>query len=637
VSPPWLVLGAGLSLAASGLLALALFRRARAATWIAAFGALGAAAAGLAGSIAVLAGAGGGAPGLVVAGVDPLSAFFLVPLFALGGLCAVYGRAYLGPRVAPAAGLNLLLASMVVVITARHALLFLMGWEAMTLLAFLLVTVDHRAAEVRRAGWVYLIASHLAVLALIGLFLGLGGFATAPAAGGRTVLLALALLGFGIKAGVVGMHVWLPEAHAAAPSHVSALMSGVLVKVGLYGLLRAALLLSAGPRFGVTLMVLGLAGALLGISLALGQRDLKRVLAYSTVENVGIILVAFGLGFWARAQGEAPLAGLAFCAGLLHIWNHAAMKGLLFLAAGGVVHATGTRDLERLGGLLPRMPWTGGALLLGAVAISGLPTLNGFAGEWLLYRALTEVGAGDTGWPALAAMGGAAVLALAGGLALLCFVRLIGVALLGTPRSDGAVLAHEPAAAMTLPVAALAALCLAGGVAAPWLVTLEVPLLRQLAGAGVDAPSSALMPIAGASLALAASVALAAVLLRRGARGVPVTDTWGCGHAAATPRMQYGARGFSELLYARVLPRWLRPRPAVLAPEGLLPRAASFASDTTDPLTRAVYEPLLTRLGDRFVRLRALQQGQVHLYIVYIVVATVGALGWVALRDWWAR
>jgi formate hydrogenlyase subunit 3/multisubunit Na+/H+ antiporter MnhD subunit len=507
----------------------------------------------------------------------------------------------------------------------------------MTLFAFLLVTVEHGDAEVRRAGWVYLIASHVALLALLALFvgLGLGSFASAAARGGGAALLALALVGFGVKAGAAGAHVWLPEAHAAAPSHVSALMSGALVKVGLYGLLRAGLLLGAGPRFGAVLMVLGLAGAVLGISLALGQRDLKRVLAYSTIENVGIILCAFGLGLWARGHGLSSLAGVAFAAGLLHVWNHAAMKGLLFLAAGGVVHATGTRDLEQLGGLLRLMPRAGGALLLGAVAIAGLPPLAGFGGEFLLYRALTGAALAADGWPALAAMAAAAILALAGGLALLCFVRLAGLALLGAPRGAAAARARDPGAALTAPLALLAAPCLAGGVAAPWLVSLQAPLLGQLAVSAPGAPASGLPPVALAAAALAAALALATGLLRRGARGAPLDDTWGCGHAAPTARMQYSARGFAELLGSRALPRWLRPRLTVQPPEGVLPRAARFESDATDPLTRGLYQPLLARWGDRFVRLRVLQQGHLHLYLLYVVAATVAALGWVALRDWW--
>jgi formate hydrogenlyase subunit 3/multisubunit Na+/H+ antiporter MnhD subunit len=586
--------------------------------------------------------------GAFVVGIDPLSAFFLAPLFALGALCAVYGRSYLGARPVAAAMLNVLLAAMAIVLVARHALLFLVAWEVMTLLAYLLVTFEHREGEVRRAGWVYLIASHVAIVALLALFLGLGtrssgalDFAAladswrAPAAGTAGVLL-LALVGFGIKAGVVGLHVWLPEAHAAAPSHVSALMSGVLIKLGVYGLLRVALLVVPGPWFGPTLAILGAAGAVVGIALALYQHDLKRILAYSSVENIGVILLGVGLGFWARGRGDARLAALAFGGALLHVWNHAAMKGLLFLGAGSVLHGAGTKDVERLGGLMRLMPWTGRAMFVGAVAIAALPPLNGFAGEWLLYRALAEIGLHGAPAPSLAAVGGIAALALVGGLAALCFVRLVGVVLLGTPRGDGAARAHESPPAMTVPLGILAAACVAGALAAPALVSTQATVLEQLGTVDVAGAAAYLAPLAVASFALLGAIlALAALLARRVRRAEPV-ETWGCGYAAPTARMQYTGRGFAELASARLLPRWLRARARTRAPEGPFPASASFATDAVDPLTRAGYEPLLVRLGSAFSRLRFLQQGNVHVYIVYIVATAILALAWVAARDWMA-
>jgi hydrogenase-4 component B len=537
---------------------------------------------------------------------------------------------------------------MALVLVARHALLFLVAWEVMTLLAYLLVTLDHGDTEVRRAGWAYLIASHVAMVALLALFLALGtraggaldfqAFAAAwraPGAGTAGILL-LALLGFGIKAGVVGLHVWLPEAHAAAPSHVSALMSGVLIKLGVYGLLRIALLIAPAAWFGVTLAILGTVGALLAIALALCQRDIKRVLAYSSVENVGVILMGLGLGLWARERGDPRLAALAFGGGLLHVWNHTAMKGLLFLGAGSVLHGAGTKDMERLGGLLGRMPWTGRAMFLGAIAIAALPPLNAFASEWLIYRALADVGVRGAPTSGLTAIGGAVSLALVGGLAALCFVRLIGVTLLGTARSPGAEHAHESPPAMTIPLGVLAAACLVGAPAAAPLLSVQAPLLAELGAGDIQAAADALAPPVAGSTALLAAIALVAVLVAWRVRRAAVADTWGCGYATPTPRMQYTGSGFSELISARLLPRWLRARQRTRAPEGLFPGAATFASDAADPLTRAVYEPLLVRLGDGFARLRFLQQGNVHIYIVYIVATAIVALGWVAARDWLA-
>jgi formate hydrogenlyase subunit 3/multisubunit Na+/H+ antiporter MnhD subunit len=537
---------------------------------------------------------------------------------------------------------------MVVVVVARHGLLFLVAWEAMTLLAYLLITFDHGDPEVRRAGWVYLIASHAGVSALIGLFLTLGAGAGSAleffaftganraATVGTTGVLLLALLGFGIKAGVIGLHVWLPEAHAAAPSHVSALMSGVLIKLGIYGLLRTTLFVPPAEWFGVVLMVFGIVGALLGIVLALYQRDLKRILAYSSVENVGIIFVGLGLGLWARAHGNGRLAAIALGGGLLHIWNHAAMKGLLFLGAGSVVHGAGTKDVERLGGLLRRMPWTGRAMIVGAVAISALPPLNGFAGEWLLYRALSQVGLHGMASSSLAAIAGAGALAGVGGLAALCFVRLVGVVLLGSPRGEGAARAHESPMAMTAPLGLLVAACVAGGFAAPALVSIQMPLLHQLGAASasdVAATASLLSPVVIVNSGLLVAVALVGSVLATSVGRAEVSETWGCGYVAPAARMQYTGHAFSELLSTRVLPRWMRARLRVFPPQGPFPAAATLASDMTDPITRGVYEPFLDRWGARFARFRVLQQGNLHIYILYVVATTIIALAWVAARD----
>lgn len=660
-----LLVGLGI-IAGTGIAALLLSWAPRAAPLVAAVGAGCGAAVGLWASVAALAPGTGDlvtmawqVPGGAIAvGVDPLAACFFVPLLALGALGAAYGPTYLAGHGSPrsraraAGAFNLLVCVMGVVLLARHALLFLVAWEAMTLLAYLLVTFDHEDAGVRRAGWAYLIASHVAILALLGLFLAFGAmaggaldFAAADAAGHApgapvVVLLALALLGFGTKAGVAGLHVWLPEAHAAAPSHVSALMSGVLIKLGVYGILRVVGFLPPASWFGVLLMALALAGGVLGISLALYQRDLKRVLAYSSVENVGVLLCGIGLGAWARAHGHARLAAFGFAAGLLHLWNHAAMKGLLFLAAGSVQHGAGTKDLERLGGLLRRMPATGTAMLVGAVAIAALPPLNGLTGEWLLYRGLADVGLHADPSAGLAAIGGIALLALIGGLAAFCFVRLVGIALLGTPRHADAARAHESPPAMTVPLAVLAVACVALAIAPGVAVSLQAPVVAMLAHAApadVVAVAYVLTPLAVCNAGLLSAIALAVLLVvRRARRGAGSAETWGCGYLAPGPRMQYTAASFAEMMVDRVVPGWLRARAASRRAEGPFPRSAAFSRDTADPLTRGAYEPLLARWGDRFARLRFLQQGSLHMYLVYILVMAVAGLAWVAVRSRWA-
>jgi len=655
-----LVVGVAGVLAASGGGAITLRRWPRAAGGVAVGGAIASGVVGLGASIdALRAGAAATAAigwqvpgGALVVGIDPLTAFFLVPLFGLGALVAIYGRSYFADArssLVPSALLDLLLAAMAVVLLARHTLVFLVAWESMTLLAYLLVTVDHKDAAVRRAGWAYVLASHVAMLALIALFLGLGeqaggalDFASFHAAGAAAPavawgLFALAVVGFGIKSGVIGLHVWLPEAHAAAPSPVSALMSGALIKLGVYGLLRTISFLPPTAGFGIVLMSLGVVGALVGIALALYQRDLKRALAYSSVENVGIALVGLGLGTWAHARGSAAVAVLGYAGGLLHIWNHAAMKGLLFLGAGSVVHATGTRDIERLGGLLRRMPWTAAAVITGAVAIAALPPLNAFVSEWLLYRGLIRAGLERGGW-SLPALGGVALLALVGGLAALCFVRLIGVVLLGQPRSDAAREAHEGPPGVVAPVVLLALICVAIALAPGAVVGVLAPLVACLAGTdevAVAVVRDAVAPLVVCNAALLAILAVVGAIAAALARRAAADETWGCGYAAPGPRMQYTGRGFAETVADRLLPRRLRPRRDEVAPAGLFPERASLSTDSTDPLTRGFYEPFLIFWGERFVRLRRFKQGSLHVYLLYILAAAVLGLGWAGVRDWW--
>jgi hydrogenase-4 component B len=628
---------------------------------IAAAGAVAAAAIGIPPAAAIV--AGGAASELRAAwpapidevrlGIDALSAFFVVPLLGLGACCAVYGVHYLAHADrrrggVPAALFNVLLATMLLVVLARDAVVLLVAWEVMTLISYLLVTHDHHDAAVRRAGWVYLIAGHVCVACLIALFVLIGqlagglGFAelsARPARGGVAALaVLLALVGFGTKAGLVPFHVWLPEAHAAAPSHVSALMSGALIKLGIYGLLRMLTFVAPSLWVGPLLAGLGGVAALVGIALALYQRDLKRALAYSSIENVGVIVLGLGVGSWAANAQHPRLAALAVSGALLHLWNHVMMKGALFLGAGGLVHASGTRDLERMGGLLRRLPRTGIAITIAAVAIAGLPPLAGFASEWLIYRGLLDGGvvATDGAGPLLGMLFAIAVLAAVGVLAALCFVRIVGIALLGHPRSEAAAIAHEPAAGMVAPMLVLAAGVVAMPFAAPRLVAALAPVVSQVAGTALptEAAADAAVTVAWLSLALWAAFAAGALATRRLAARPRADDTWGCGYAAPTPRMQYTSSSFGAALLA-LLPRALRARTVVRRDAVAFPGAGELMSDRGDPFTRSAYEPLFERLGKRFAQLRWMQQGVTHLYVLYIVVTVVGMLAAVAIHDWW--
>jgi formate hydrogenlyase subunit 3/multisubunit Na+/H+ antiporter MnhD subunit len=588
--------------------------------------------------------------GALAAGLDPLSAVFLIPLLALSALAAVYGREYLlayAPRKSlgpPTFFFNLLVASMIGVLIAREGLLFIFAWEVMTLTSYALVVFEYEDATVQRAGWVYLIAAHVGVACLFAMFLLLGrasgslafsAFATPTA---PLIVFLLALVGFGIKAGIVPLHVWLPEAHAAAPSHVSALMSGVLIKMGLYGLLRVMSFSPLAVWWGPTLLWLGIAGALVGISLALYQRDLKRVLAYSSIENIGLILVGLGVGFWGASHGQARLAAFGFAGGLLHVWNHALMKGLLFLSAGSVLHGAGTKDIERLGGLMKRMPTTGTLMVLGATAIAGLPPLNGFVGEWLMYLGLIHGGMQTDRAHNISMLLAVGLVALVGGLAVLCFVRLVGIVLLGSPRGEAAAHAHESSPWMTVPMLILAAASVVVAAQPSRVVAAFALVTAQLGGPATAEALAAVTRsttiIGAAAITIWIALAVVGAILVLRARTRAQDQTWGCGYAAPTARMQYTGRSFSEMLAERLLPAPLRPRVDERPPEAIFPRQGELSSDTIDPFTRGLYQPFLARWADRFARLRWLQQGILHIYILYILVVLVIALGWTSLRAW---
>jgi len=645
-----LLIAAGCVLAASGVPGLLLRWRSLWGPRIAASATVLGSLLGLAGCALVLGGSGAAAVSLpsavpggrLVLADDALSGFFALPVFVVGSLGSLYGLAYWPPAEHPRNGrrlrfcYGLLLGSITFVTLARDGVGFLVAWEAMALSGYFLVTTDARSREARRAGWLYLLFSHAGTLCLVGFFALLassgGGFALhalAPGQIGRgaaTVAFLLAFVGFGIKAGAMPLHSWLPAAHAAAPSHVSAVMSGVMLKAGIYGIVRAASVLPAPPvSWGAFVLTVGGCSALLAIAFALGQRDLKRLLAYSSIENVGIILLGLGLALVGRSAGRPDwvMLGLAGC--LLHVWNHALFKSLLFFGAGSVAHATGTRDLELTGGLARRMPATAGLFLLGSVAICGLPPLNGFVSELFVYLGLVRTAiAPGPAWAALPAP----VLAATGALAVACFVKVFGGAFLGTARSAAAGEAHESPPLMLAPMAVLAVACAVLG-AAPGLAA---PALERAvavwAGHPLPGPSLAgLAPLGristGAAALLAATALLTLAVLpacRRGRRRAPELPTWGCGYAGGSPRLQYTASSFAQLVTARFA--WaLRPRERPPRLDGLFPAPARFESHVGDSVLDRVLLPRARRLRKTAARLRIYQQGDLQQYVLYIVAA----------------
>ena len=437
------------------------------------------------------------------------------------------------------------------------------------------------------------------------------------------------------------MHVWLPEAHPAAPSHVSAVMSGVMIKTGIYGLLRTLTLLGEPPAWwGWTLLAVGAVSGILGVLYALSQHDLKRLLAYHSVENIGIIALGLGVGLLGTSWKNPAMAALGFTGGLLHVVNHAVFKSLLFLGAGSVLHAAGTGEIDRLGGLLKRMPVTGATFLIGAAAISGLPPLNGFVSEFLIYLgAVAGLGGEAHATSARVLMSVLVVggLALIGGLAAACFAKAFGIVFLGEPRSTEAAGAHEAAAPMRWPMIALAGLCVFIGLSAPlWprvlapavavIVPEQGPLSQSERGDVAVAP---LLGIMLGSYILLGLIVLLAHLRQKllAGRRVEQSVTWDCGYAAPTPRMQYTASSFAQplLLLFRL---FLQPRDEIHEPHGLFPQQASLHSHTPDLFRRWLYEPLFLGIAWLASKLRWFQEGRIQIYVLYIALTILVLLIW---------
>jgi hydrogenase-4 component B len=582
-------------------------------------------------------------------GLDGLSAFFLLCVFVVSGLGAFYGagylKAYIGRRsLAPAiAFYNLLVASMAAVVLARDGVLFLLAWETMSISSFFLVTFEDEREEVRRAGVTYLIASHVGVVFLFALFALLSreagsfdfdAFAAAHAlpAGFATLCFAFALVGFGTKAGFWPLHIWLPEAHPAAPSHVSAVMSGVMIKLGIYGLLRTLTFLGPPPTWwGLAFIAIGAVSGIAGVLHALAQHDLKRLLAYHSVENIGIIALGIGVGLLGQSYGNGTVAFLGYAGGLLHVLNHGLFKGLLFQGAGSVLHGASTRNIEALGGLYKRMPVTGLTFLVGSMAICGLPPLNGFVSELLIYIGAFRGTAAFTTSEGIAAVVALVSLALIGGLAAACFVKAFGVVFLGEPRTEAAAKAHEAGFSMKAAMVCGAALCFVVGVLPRWVIELVRPAVAAIdpAGRGAEAPLATLQSVSLFAAVFAAIVALLALLRKALLRGreVATASTWGCGYSLPTARMQYTASSFAEPLLAP-FSKALKIDVHRDGPDGCFPRATRYEVHVQDLAGERAIVPLVRWFLRGVARLGVLQQGRIQLYLVYIIVTLVALVAW---------
>ena len=590
--------------------------------------------------------------------VDALSAVFLMPVFIVPALGSIYGMGYWPQAEHPDNGRKLrlfygvLAAAMAMVVIAQDAIVFLLAWEIMAIAAFFLITTEDGNSAARQAGWIYLIAAHLGTLCLLPMY-GLlaraaGSFAIRPlqheiSGNISTAIFILALIGFGLKAGIIPLHIWLPSAHANAPSHVSAVLSGAMLKMGVYGLVRILSVLSAPGLppawWGGTLLAIGAATGLIGIVYALGQHDLKRLLAYSSIENIGIILMGVGLAMVGRALNQPQWIALGLGGALLHVWNHALFKPLLFFAAGSVIHGAHTREIDRLGGLAAphRMPQTAMLFFLGAIAICGLPPLNGFVSEFLIYVGLFSTlglnASVDWMWAAFAPP----VLAIIGGLAVVCFVKAYGCVFLGSPRTSYAAEAHEAGGSMLGAMVALGTGCLAIGLAPSMVFVLTQPALTTwMAEARSAHPLPMLLiliPPAWISVMGFALVALVVIVAAPYRRAAPAraAGTWDCGYTgtsgARMPRIQYTASSFTQMLVGFF--RWaLWPKQHLPHVVGRFPQVGHFKSHVPDVVLDRVVLPSFRIAATFLPWVRRMQQGRSQVYVLYILVILIVLLLW---------
>ena len=589
--------------------------------------------------------------------LDALSAFFLFLLGVTSAGISWYATGYFSGPQRHSAGFTCMqyhwfLASMALVLVADDAYFFMVAWESMALSSYFLVTTEHHEPEIRKAGFIYLLIAHVGAIAILlcfGVLHGGQGDYTFDAmrnaeltSGWATVAFVLALLGFGAKAGIVPLHVWLPEAHPAAPSPVSALLSGVMLKTAIYGLFRVTydLLPAIHWEWGLLVLVIAVVTTLFGVLFALMQHDLKRLLAYHSVENIGIILIGFGLSLIYIGTGHPVLAVLGLVAALYHTLNHAIFKALLFLGAGAVLRRSGLRDLGKMGGLIRVMPYTAFFFLVGALAISALPPLNGFVSEWLTFQAALLSPALEHSVLRSIIPLAAAALALAGALTAMCFVKVFGVAFLGAPRSDEAVRGREAGRWEQLGMAWLAALCVLLGLAPVWVLGVMDPIAlslldHSLAYTGAATSWLWLTPVAPERasyspviffLVIVAVVLAAFWLVRLLYHGrLRRTPPWDCGFPGLNARMQDTAEGFAQPIRQIFAPVYEieshHPDP--------FDRAPRYFTEVRDHCWRWIYFPVARAVAFSSRLVGRIQTGRVAIYLMYSFATIIFLLAFV--------
>ncbi|MFZ5646007.1 MAG: proton-conducting transporter membrane subunit [Bacillota bacterium] len=579
--------------------------------------------------------------------IDRLSGFFIAVISLVTFLVSFYSRDYM--KIYERENIawwsfcyNLFILSMTLVVSVENIIAFLVFWEIMTLSSYFLVTFEYRRQQVRKAGFSYIAMTHLGTVFIISAFFimsygtGRWDFASLseisgslPAAA-RNMVFVFALIGFGTKAGVVPLHLWLPLAHPAAPSNVSAVMSGVMLKTAIYGLVRLVLdILGPGPVWwGGAVLAAGVVSAVVGVLYALMEHDMKRLLAFHSVENIGIILMGVGAGMIFHSWSMSAAAALALAAGLFHVLNHAVFKSLLFMGAGSVYYAAHSRDIDQLGGLIKRMPQTAALFLVGSLAISAIPPLNGFASEYQIYQSLLNISyARESGIWSAAGVLACAALGMTGALAAACFVKAFGISFLGLPRSGNAAGASEAPLGMRLGMAPLGVLCVLIGI-------MPEPVLSMLSG--VASPVFHGPPVAYetfnlnlALLLLAVTLTLYGAVRLAGGRKARRSETWGCG-IVTDASMEYTAASFSQPI-RRVYRSMLRPRRKVCVSFTQLPYFGyriHFEEHIRSLFNEFLYSPLRRMTIGTSKKWRCIQSGNINLYLGYIFLTLVLLLAW---------
>ncbi len=573
--------------------------------------------------------------------LDSVSLFFLIPIFLIPPLTLIYSFHYLeNKEKSLRTGVNyfffsILIASMALVVMSANIITFLLAWELMSLSSFFLVMYDYESRSNRKAGYLYFIFAQGGAMFLFAAFaliyshsasFDFSSFTAVPEQA-KLLIFVLAFLGFGSKAGIFPLHIWLPKAHPAAPSHVSAIMSGVMIKMGIYGIFRMYLLLEpATPVIGQIVLVTGMVTGILGVVYALAKQDIKQLLAYSSVENIGIILIGMGIGMIGVSEQNQAMAFFGFAGSFLHVFNHSIFKSLLFMGAGSVLHKAKTKNIEELGGLMKRMPVTGRSFLAGSVAISGLPPFSGFIGEFLIYYGAFQGLTGEK-LPFILTVLAIISMAVIGGMATACFTKVVGLAFLGEPRTEQAANASESGIAMGAIMAVMALSCLIIGVYPAPFIRLAFSGMQDISlVSGFNTDSFMLIVTQLSRTAILFIAILVAVSIFRkilyAKKEIGSGGTWGCGFTQPTVRMQYTGTS-----YAYEMVQFFNPfvpiKDAYSGIKKIFPGQTTWQSEVTDIAETSFQRYLTTPMLKLINKLKWIQHGHIQLYIGYIIVAII--------------